>query len=81
MTDKRVIFESEEEYVEFCNICGIDADTIDRVRRNGFIRRNPVEEAEEMFKNLTRSCAERFELWTLIHKQDEAIQYLKERQK
>lgn len=81
MTEKRVIFESEEEYVEFCNICGIDADTIDRVRRNGFIRKNPVEEAEEMYNKYNPNSVKDDEEYILIEKLYSAIQYLKEWQK
>ena len=81
MTEKRVIFESEEEYVEFCNICGIDADTIDRVRRKGYIRRNPVEEAEEMYHDKIKErnnfeYASKYSISQIVDKQNEAIQYL-----
>ena len=59
---RKPIFESEEEFKEFV-YCGMPSYVFDKfdvmvtcARDNGFIRRNPVEEAEEMINfNLTHN--------------------------
>lgn len=90
MADKRVIFESEEEFDDFYANCGrnsvgdYDYKVMkEKVIAKGYIRKNPVEEAEEMYKNFQPYFKpySSEDLKEIIDKQHEAIQYLKERQK
>ena len=80
MTDKRAIFESDEEYIKFYkdtnNNNNPSLKEINAVKQAGYIRRNPVEEAEEMYNNYKNgiNCLTRTDI---MEKQHEAIQYLK----
>ena len=89
MTEKRVIFESEEEAKRIIKECfpyreGVTIMSIDTTAENyaktfkekGYIRKNPVEEAEEMYNAFSDSddrCASN--ILELIIKQHNAIQY------
>lgn len=87
MTDKRVIFESEEECLQVLELYCLCSDrekgiknTFENIKRAGFIRKNPVEEAEKIYNAFSDSddrCASN--LLELMIKQHEAIQYLKEK--
>lgn len=97
MTDKRVIFESVEEAYEFCEInkFGMNYEAIlwhvNELKKNGYIRRNPVELWDEMIEQYFNSAWD--ETYYDMHKEcivdfnqklklaNEAIQYLRERQK
>lgn len=92
MADKRVIFESEEEAINFIKECiafkgDFENLNVNRsillAKQSGYIRRNPVEEAEEIYKNFQPYFKPYSpeDLKEIIDKQHEAIQYLKERQK
>ena len=74
---RKPIFENKKEACEFWfDVFGVlpfDRE-IKAIDKAGFIRRSPVEEAEEMYKNYRGDCDT--ETFHLIQKQHEAIQYL-----
>lgn len=86
--ENKVIFESESECFRFIdeNICLIGGEfsmilTMDKLRKSGYIRKSPVEEAEELIgriKSFWCNNNQPYELGDyqleIIH---EAIQYLK----
>lgn len=85
MTNKRVIFESEEEFDKWWYECGIGIkdsseykSIFRRTKEHGYIKKNPVEEVEEMINsNLTHHRE-----YIKIEEQKKiltAIQYLKEK--
>ena len=80
---RKEIFESEEEFVRFLedgtpqgafNTVS-KADFLDAVKRNGFIKKTVVDEAENMYE-VYKSIG-LLSVADLIEKQNEAIQYLK----
>ena len=76
---RKPIFESEEEFEEFFldmrAVCmGKDKQ---RARELGYIRRLPVEEAEEMYKNWMTDCDHSPHYTTVMKTMKEAIDYLK----
>ncbi len=81
--ETRVIFESEEEAVNVMNTVVIRAmqwqlnkeETLKSWKKLGYIRKNPVEEAEEMYQSSYRFT--NVDKDKLIEKQHEALQYLK----
>ena len=93
--NNKVIFESVKELCDFCFVVfGTmpKPEEIETAQNSGYIRRNPVEEAEEMFQKVTipftLNLNQRDDVIEILHerldcvnKQHEAIQYLKERQK
>ena len=88
MADKRVIFESEEEFDDFYANCGrnsvgdYDYKVMkEKVIAKGYIRKNPVEEAEEMYHDKIKErnnfeYASKYSISQIVDKQNEAIQYL-----
>ena len=88
MADKRVKFENKEEAEKFVNDLNLEKykDSIDfdnislfilhRINKAGYIRRNPVEEAEESF-NKIKGWSMSAEYRDCIEKQHEAIQIMK----
>ena len=84
MNDKRVVFESEEELLKFINDCIYGKNTEQTIRlakQLGYILKNPVEEAEEMYNKYNSNSVKDDEEYILIEKLYSAILYLKERQK
>ena len=90
----RIIFESEEEAIECFKVIGfgLGKGWMDQLKQAGYISKNSVEEAEEMYNefkrfHLTHSYNNDMlndaliKANDIIGKQHEAIQYLKERQK
>ena len=86
--ENKVIFESEEEALEFYRMAGDDrVEFIKRLKEKGYIRKSAVEEAEEMYKQhmeIDGHCtrADDIKRWeensckaySLIKQQHEAIQ-------
>jgi formyltetrahydrofolate synthetase len=86
MSDKRVIFESEDEFDKFYDnnltIFKHEKSVVRQIlKAQGYIRKNPVEEAEELWQKWNNREFDATERVSLIIKFYEAIQYLKERQK
>ena len=77
---------TEEQAREIVTVIEQDYDVlyisegVEKLKQAGYIIKNPVEEAEEMYNDFQTVCAEnssRSDLITIMDKQHEAIQYLK----
>lgn len=85
---RKPIFENDEEAREvlelYCQCSSRDKgikNTLDNIRRAGYIRRSPVEEAEETYKEFERNLKDNkdyIHFSGLIFKLYEAVQYQKE---
>ena len=82
---RKPIFESEEEAINFIENCIAFKGEFENLNVNksillakkaGYIRRNPVDEAEEIYNRWRKENIDFWEVISLLHKQHEAIQYL-----